>query len=395
MNIIYILKIVGLISIYLTYGKLLHAQYKEVTIKDIKTDEGIPSVYVTAFKQSGKFETISNPEGKIKLPLNVDSIVLSHVAYDILHVDDKQSDEVSVIRLTPKITELASITIYNIDLRKKIETLIKNFSHLYVGNERTYYCTYKETFKVDKALVRLRQFNMRWWDKDYKTDLKKPFDYQNQVAIDAISYSRFIQGRTVNGGALSNKSFFAALHLNSYLTGLLWQAKDFIVTAIEKTNASTKISFDVSFGRDGSTKGDLKDSYFIFDNETGAIVELYTHLIYADGQLQHVVSKKDNIPLTVKYKTETRMMSFIPEKRKLRLSYFEFIGEHDDQLKDTIYSSENKLTLYITGVEKGNTISDASKIPLEDMSIHEQIENTPKKDPSILLTSEEEGFIKG
>jgi hypothetical protein len=387
-------KTTTLILICLACGNLLHAQSIEITIKDAKTEEAIPSVYVKAIRQSEKFETISNAEGNIILPVNCDSITLSHIAYDILSVDGKQSD-LNTLRMIPKTTELAGVTVYSTDLKKEIENLLKNFSRFYAGDEHTYHCTYKETFKVDDSLARLLQFNMKWWDKDYKTNLEKPFETQNQIAIDAVSYSRARAGKAVYGGALSNKSLFAALHLNNYLTGLLWQAKDFVINAIEKTTTSTKISFDASMERNGNVIGNLKDSYFIFDNKTNALLELHTQLVYAEGQVQHVVSKKEKIPLTVTYKRETRTMTFIKEKNKLRLSYFEFIGEHEDQVNDNTYASENKLTIYITGADKGNTISPASKIPLADEPIYEQIHNTPIRDPSILLTSEEQKFISG
>lgn len=395
MNLSYRLKIAAFISLYLSFGNLLYAQHVELIIKDSKTSEPIPSVYVTAIKALEKIETVSNPEGKIKLPINCDSITLSHVAYEIGHVSGKQNTQ-GVLNLVPKITTLENVTVYSIDLREKIKNLLDDFSRFYIANERTYHCTYKETFNVDDSLVRLLQFNITWWNKAYQADLKKSYDIQNQVAVDAVSYSRALEGRAVNSGALTNKSLFAALHLNNYLTGLLMQAKDYTISGIEKTNASTKIFFDASFERGGSVVGNLKDSYFIFDNNTNALVELYTQLIYAPGQVQHAVSKKNNIPIAVTYKRETRTMSFIPDKNnKLRLSYFQFVGEHEDQLPHTTYTSENKLTLYITGAEKGNTISRATKIALEEKPIYEYIENTPKKDPSILLTNEEEQFING
>lgn len=395
MNITQCLKIAAFISFYLSFGNLLYAQYTELTIKDSKTNDPIPSVYVTAISQQEKIETISNLEGKIKLPIHCDSIILSHVAYEMAHLNGKPVVP-GVLTLIPKITTLENVTVYSVDLREKIKSLLDNFSRFYIGNERTYHGTYKETFKVDDALVRLLQFNLKWWNKDYNADLKKPYNTQNQVAIDAVSYSRAVEGRAVNSGALSNKSLFAALHLNNYLTGLLLQAKDYTINGIEKTNATTKIFFDASFARGGSAVGNLKDSYFIFDNDTNALVELYTQLIYEAGQVQHAVSKKNNIPITVTYKRETRAMSFIPDKNnKLRLSYFEFVGEHEDQLPDTTYVSENKLTLYITGTEKGNTIADATKITLEEKPIYEYIGATSKKDPSILLTHEEQQFING
>jgi hypothetical protein len=372
----------------------LYAQYVELTIKDIKTGEVIPSVYVTAIKQNESFETISNLEGKVKLAIKWDSIITSHVAYESLHFNSKQLEK-KILYLIPKTTELASITIFGTDLKEKIAYVLKNFSRFYINNERTYHCTYKETFKVDDSLVRLLQFNLRWWDRDYKTDLEKSYEYQNQVAIDAISYSRTKQGKAVYGSALSNKSLFTALHLNNYLTGLLRQAKNFTISAIEKTDVSTKISFDASIERVGEVIGNLKNSYFVFDNKTNALLELYTQLIYEDGQIQKVVSKKEKVPITIKHKRETRRMSFAVEKNKLRLSYFEFVGQHEDQVKDSTYSNENKLTIYIIGVEESNTILGASKIPLEEKPIYEQIQKTPKKDPSILLTHEELKFIEG
>ncbi len=385
---------IALIVGYIICRGSLYAQYIEVTVKDAKTGEVIPSVYVKAVKQNEKFETISNPEGNIKLPIKCDSIIASHVAYESLRIDGNQLDK-NILYLISKTTTLASITIYSTDLREKIEYVLKNFSRFYINNERTYHCTYKETLKVDDSLVRLLQFNLNWWDKEYEANLKKTFEYQNQVAIDAVSYSRTIEGKTVYSAALSNKSLFAALHLNNYLTGLLWQTKDYIILAIEKTNTSTKISFDAALENDGSIIGNLKDSYFIFDNKTNALLELHTQLIYADDRIEHVVSRKEKIPLMIKYKKEMRTMSFVEYKSKLRLSFFEHLGEHEDQIKNSTYLSENKLSLYIIGVDKGNIIPHESKLNLEEKSIYEYIENTPKKDPTILLTQEEQEFVKG
>lgn len=394
MNISFIFKRVALILVCLISENFLYAQYIEITIKDAKTDEVIPSVYVMSYKHNEKFETISNPEGKVKLPVNCDSIITSHVAYESLHIGGNQSAK-NVLYLIPQTTELASITIYGTDLKKKMEYVLKKFSRFYINNERTYHCTYKEAFKVNDSLVRLLQVNMKWWDKEYSTDLRANYESQNQAAIDAVSYSKAINGKTIYSGALSNKSLFAALHLNNYLTSLLWQTQDFTIDAIEKTNISTKIWFDaVVVGQNGRLIGNLRNSYFIFDNKTSAMLGLFTQLVYNDRSEQ-VMSKKENIPVVIKYVSETRTMSFIKDKNKLRLSYFEFVGEHEDKVEDSIYFSQNKLAMYIVGSERGNTIATTSKIPLEEKSIYEQIQNTPKKDPSIILTSEELKFIKG
>jgi hypothetical protein len=106
------------------------------------------------------------------------------------------------------------------------------------------------------------------------------------------------------------------------------------------------------------------------------------------------VSRKTRTPGTIKYISETRTMSFIPEKNKLRLSYFELTGEHEDSVQGNTHFSKNRFRIYVVGTEKGNTIPTASRIRLNDTPLYEYVQNTPKKDPTILLTREEQEFIQ-
>jgi len=389
MNINYTWKKSSLIIMYLLCGNLVYAQYVELTFKDSKTNEVIPSVYIKAIKQNEKFETISNLDGKIKLPIKCDSIKTSHIAYESIAINKLEQDV--VIFLTPRIQQLEDITVYSINLKEKFEYVLKNFSRLYVSGQHTYQCTYKDTYRVNDTLSRLLQFNMKWWDKNYNSKYKKPPLSQNQIGVGRTDYSKN-RGRDIDNSSFDNNSFFGFLHLNNYLTALNLYGKNFIIDRIEKTEATTIIFFNALLETPKANKMKLSECKVIFDRKTGAILFLKTHLIN-DNHIEEGVSEEKKIPYKIHYLDEHRMMSFVKEKNKFRISQLSFQDNFEVEMLGKKDAIETELNIYVTKIEKGNTIPKSELIDLKVKSIHEFINKKTTNDPTILLTTEEQEFI--
>jgi hypothetical protein len=115
----------ALLVIFLLSQYFLVAQNSIMTIKDSKTKEAISSVYVSIYKQNQSFETISNTDGKFKVPIQFDSIKFSHIAYNALTIIERFKNE--DVFLESKSVLLEDVKVYNLELKDKI-ALVVNLS---------------------------------------------------------------------------------------------------------------------------------------------------------------------------------------------------------------------------------------------------------------------------
>lgn len=376
--------------IFLFCKYILVAQNHILTIKDSKTNEVIPAVYVSIYKQNQSIETISNTEGKINVPIQFDSIKLSHVAYEILTVSNPSPSQ-EIAYLKPKIILLGDISVYSLELKDKIAFVLKNFNRLYVTGPRTYQCTYKETQKVNSKLSRLLQFNLKWWNKTYNSNLKKSVFKEHQVGIGETDYAQ--KGQLDDGSGIEQSSFLSSLLLNNYLTALYNSLDEIIIERIEKDNETLTVYFNAKNNRPGNNfQSNFNDCEVKFNIKTGAIVLLKSRQVY-ENRVDRGISKKTNSPYEIHYFDEERFMSFVDEDNKLRLAqyYLKLNSEAIYQGKTNRY--ENQVDIYATKIEKGNSIPKSSIIDLTTKYIFEYVGEKVSDNPKILFTDEEKRFI--
>jgi hypothetical protein len=385
-----LIKVIFLIN-YILCHNLIFAQNSILTIKDSQTNEVIPSVYVSVFKENQSYETISNTDGKFKVPIQFDSIKFSHVAYEVL-IKDNSLPQQGIVYLAPKSVLLGDIKVYNLDLKEKIAFVLRNFNRLYVTGSRTYQCTYKGTQRIDNKLSRLVQFRLNWWNKNYNSNLKKSVLSQNRLSIGETDYAQ--KGQLDKGEFIESTSFLSSLLLNSYLTGLLNSIDEIVIDHIEKDQETSTVFFSAKYSNPSEKyKSNFNNNEVRFDSKTGAIILLKTHLVYED-RVEKGTSRKTNEPYEIQYNNENRKMSFIKEGGKLRLAELYLKLNINKKSQGKIKNFEDQGYIYVTKIEKGNKIPKKEYIDLTDNNnIFDYIGEKVSDDPKILFTDEESRFI--
>lgn len=104
-----------MLLIFIFFYSIPHAQYLELTVKDRETEQPIP--YVSIFNEKKQEGTTSNAEGKVKLFISLDTLLVTHVAYENTKVVVHNHSAESAIYLKPKPILLEEVVIYNIDLK--------------------------------------------------------------------------------------------------------------------------------------------------------------------------------------------------------------------------------------------------------------------------------------
>jgi hypothetical protein len=172
------------LSVFFVFLSLfLKAQVKEFIVVDSLTNKPINAV--SAYFIAKNEGTVSNEDGKVKIYFSNpnDKLRLSHVAYNPTEIVLKDYLKLDTIRLSRSSILLMEVAVYDLDLKKKLAELLKKYEQLYLNKPVIYDCTYKESVKVNESLARLSQVQLKWYDKNYRLDFRKPFDKQNQVSL--------------------------------------------------------------------------------------------------------------------------------------------------------------------------------------------------------------------
>ena len=383
--------IIALLLVF--YSIASKSQTSEFIIMDSSTTRPVSSVNVFSFNTLEG--TISNKEGRIKIPTNDDVFILSHVGYQTKEVAFHQGLEDSIY-LIPNTIELQEVSISNVDIEKKLQYVLENYDQLYETSPALFESTYKESLKVSGEMARLSQVQLQWWNKSYKYNFDRPFDKQNQMSVEAIDYSKILDNRTIlaNGGFLDNKNFFQFVHLNYYPVFLSSFGRDIHITAVENQEQVMKITFDAAVEVDGETVSRLKDCELYFDNETGAILELYFQIIYENNPVEGF-SRTLKIPYTSVMKKHELRISFnkVPDSKLMLSSFYSHINA-DVQYQDKIEQLEINQNIFITKSAGNKPIRRKDRIDLT-IPFYESFPTNKQSDSKILLSQEELAFIEG
>ncbi len=164
------------------------SQSKEFIILDSLTNKPINLVHITYANLN--IGSVSNTEGKIKIPLKKNSILISHINYREKALNYKDFVNKERIILSQKPIELNEIVVSNIKLKEKFSSILDTYLNVYSSKKIINYSTYKETFKVNDSLTRLFQTQLKWWSKNSLISFKKPIEKQNKIEIENVDYSK-------------------------------------------------------------------------------------------------------------------------------------------------------------------------------------------------------------
>lgn len=367
------------------------SQYLELVVRDRATEEPIP--YVSVFNEKRQEGTISNAEGKIKLLISADTLLVSHVAYRNIKVNAQENSTKSTLYLEPKPLLLEEVIIYDIDLKKIINKILKKYHIIYLSGSQTYYGTYKETYKVNRELERLSQFKIRFWHKDYMMNFRKPFEKQYQISIDSVDYSKRKKDKLISGGSIILGDLFKSIHLNHFIVLMLYSATDITIDSISKKDDITEIAFKSPIEEKNKYIGNIS-GMITFDKQLTKILKLAYTYTSSDDFVQKGFTRKDSIPFVVKNQSIYRHISFAERKGKLVLSYFNHIVDIDVKYKNDIIGSSVNSTvdLFVSKIEKGKKTKNHMVVPL-NKPLHENLPELKKSVPNIVLSKEELNFI--
>ena len=93
------------------------SQSKEFVVVDKTTDKPIDLVQL--FYPSLEIGSISNGDGKVKIPLLENEITVSHINYIERKLTFDQFKQKDTLFLAPKTNQLSEVVLYNLDLKQK------------------------------------------------------------------------------------------------------------------------------------------------------------------------------------------------------------------------------------------------------------------------------------
>lgn len=341
--------------------------------------------------------SVSNKDGRIRIPLKEEKIIVSHINYleKVFSFDVfKKKDTLFLI---PKKNQLDEIVIYNLDLKKKLVHILENtYLENYATKKAIHKSTYKETFSVNDSLARLFQVQLNWWSKNALFKTEKPINKQNIIALESVDYSKIKKINSnftnSNGAYIENKTFFRFLHLNYLLTIFKDLTSDFVVKSIVKDSNNIKVYFNATLIENGKEVFNFNKSLVVFDKEYTAIKYLKLNMLY-NSEFEKAISKLHKTPYQKKTTKHSIELSFKNLKNnKLSINYF--ISELEGVIKaknftDTIFT---KQSLFVSESVLGK------KLKKSNINFHEPFyKNLPtslkNNDVKILLTNEEKEFL--
>ena len=372
------------------------SQSKELVILDNSSKKPIDLVQI--FYPSLEIGSISNADGKVKIPLLENEIIVSHINY----IEKKFSFEFfkqrDTLFLIPKTNQLDEVVIYNLDLKQKFKEILENsYLKKYSTKKIIHNCTYKETFSVNDSLSRLFQAQLDWFSKNSLFKSNIAIDKQNIINLQSVDYSKIIELdnslASSKAAYIENKLFFQFTHLNLLLELLINLTDDYEIKSIQKNENTNTIFFNATLRQNGEVIYNHKNSLIVFDKDYKAIKQLKFNMVY-DTDFEDDISKIYNIPYKKKTESHITELSFNKLKNgKYSISYY------ISKLKGIIKTENNtdKITseqsLFVTQSRLGKKLSKGN-IDF-DKPFYKNIPNSLKnKNIKILLTENEKEFLE-
>jgi len=387
---------IGVIACLLLLNLTVFSQSKEFVVIDQATQDPIDLVQI--FYPRLEIGSISNGDGKVKIPLLEDEITVSHINYverKLTFESFKQKDTLFLIPIT---NQLGEVVIYNLDLKQKFRDILEN-SYLknYSTKKVIHNCTYKETFSVNDSLSRLFQVQLDWYSKNSLFKANKAIDKQNIINLASVDYSKIKQMDSTltssTAAYVENKVFFQFAHLNLLLELLINSTDDYKIESIEKNESTTTVRFNATLKQNGEEIYDHENSLIVFDEDYKAIKQLRFNMIY-HTDFEDDVSKIYNIPYQKKTESHVIELSFNTlENGKYLISYY--ISKLNGILKtekntDSITAEQS---LFVTESRLGKKLRKGN-IDF-DKPFYKNIPNSLKtNDVKILLTESEKDFLE-
>jgi hypothetical protein len=372
------------------------SQSKELVILDNNSKKPVDLVQV--FYPSLEIGSISNADGKVKIPLLENEIIASHINYIEKKFTFNFFKQNDTLFLIPKTNQLDEVVIYNLDLKQKFKDILKNsYLKKYSTRKVIHNCTYKETFSVNDSLSRLFQAQLDWFSKNSLFKSNIPIDKQNIINLESVDYSKILELdnslASSKAAYIENKVFFQFTHLNLLLELLINLTEDYEIESIQKNENTNTVYFNATLRQNGKIIYNHKNSLIVFDKDYKAIKQLKFNMIYVTD-FEDDISKIYNIPYKKKIESHITELSFHKLKNgKYSISYY--ISKLKGILKtenntDKINSEQN---LFVTKSRLGKKLAKGNIDFYQPF--YKNVPNSLKtNDVKILLTESEKYFLE-
>ena len=250
------------------------SQSKEFIILDSISKKPIDLVQVSY--PNLEIGSVSNNDGRVRIPLKKEKIFVSHLNYIEKELTFTSFIKKDTLFLNPKSLELEEIVVYNLDLKEKIINILDNtYLKKYSTKKAIHNSTYKETFYVNDSLIRLFQIQLDWFSKNSLFKDIKSINKRNVLDYVSIDYSKKQQKNSefinANSAHVTNDSFFRFLHLNYLLSMLRDYTIDFEIENIKKNKNTVQVYFNASLKQNGNVIYNHKNSLLVFDKKYESI----------------------------------------------------------------------------------------------------------------------------
>lgn len=377
-------------------SSITFSQSKEFTILDETTQKPIDLAQI--LYPNLEIGSVSNEDGKVKIPLKKDRLVVSHINYETKEFSYADFIKKDTIYLTPNTSELDEIVVYNVDVLKKVINILdKTYLKEYSTKKAIHNSTYKETFSVNDSLTRLFQVQLDWWSKNSLFKNNKPINKQNKIHLSAVDYSKIkkIDGELIssNGAYVENSVFFQFAHLNFLLHIFKNLAYNIEVNTIDKNDDAVNVYFDAVFKQKGKIVYRHKNSLMVFDKDYKHIKYLKFNMIY-NSDFENDISDRNKIPYQRKTTKHIIELAFKPLKnKKLSLSYYTSTLYGTIKTKQFTDEIISKQSLFIGKSTLGKNLK-SEEIDFYKPFYQNIKSDLKNNDVKILLTKKEKAFLE-
>jgi len=383
-------------SFLLGISFLASSQSKEFVIVDDISKKPIDLAQIS-YPSLG-IGSISNMDGKIKLPLKEKKIIISHINYIEKEFSFNDFKKMDTLFLVSKTNQLEEVILYNLNLKQKLTDILENsYLNKYSTEKIIHNSTYKETFSVNDSLTRLFQVQLDWFSKNslFKTNIAA--DKQNIINLESIDYSKikkidndFISS---NGAYIENKDLFRFAHLNFLLSILVNLTEDYEIENIQKNGITNSVYFNATLIENGKKLYNHKNSLIVFDKDFKSIKHLKFNMDYSSN-FDDAISNNHKKPFKRKTKSHTIELSFKKLiNNKYSISYF--ISELKGVVKTKKFTDNisSKQSLFISKSRLGKKLRRGN-IDFDKPFYNSISKNLKKNGVKILLTEKEKYFLK-
>ena len=381
--------------IFLCFSVSLYSQSKDFVLIDILTKQPIDLAQVSY--PSLEIGSVSNEDGRIRIPLKKESIYISHINYIEKTLSFDAFEKKDTLFLSPRTNQLDEIIISNLDIKSKVLNILENtYFKKYSTKKTVFNSTYKETFSINDTLTRLFQIQLDWYSKNYLFKADKAIEKQNVFNFLSVDFSkRKIENKdflSASGAHVENISFFKFLHLNFLLEILEKYTQDFEIISIDKNKTSNNVTFNAILKEKGKTVFEFKNSLLVFDKDYNAIKHLKFDMVY-NTDFKDAISTEKKKPYQKKITNHIVELSFKElNNKKLAISYF--ISDMKGIIKTDKFTNHisAKQSLFVGETSLGKKLKNGN-IELSKAFYKSIPKNIKNEEVKYLLTNKEKEFL--